>query len=90
MCINAPTSMAELPEGEERPEGRYANCFQIGFNAYEFVIDFAQEYPPGSPRFHTRIVTSPELAGNLSETLNNSLRDHERKYKQPDENEGAS
>jgi len=82
--------MAELPDGEERPEGRYANCFQIGFNAYEFVIDFGQEHPPGPARIHTRIVTSPQQAGDLSETLNNSLRDHERKYGQPDETKGTS
>ena len=72
--------MPELPDGEQDPEGRYANYFQIGFNAYEFVIDFGQEYPPDAERVHTRIVTSPRLARSLSETLERSLRDHELKY----------
>jgi len=82
--------MADLPDGEERPEGRYANFFQIGFNAYEVVIDFGQEYPPAGARVHTRIVTSVEKAGDLSETLTNSLRDHERKYGRQDEGEGTA
>jgi hypothetical protein len=28
----------------EPPEGRYANYFQIGHNAFEFIIDFGQGY----------------------------------------------
>lgn len=81
--------MDELPGGEERPEGRYANFFEIGFNSYEFVIDFGLEYSPAEPRVHTRIVTSVEKAGDLSETLTNSLRDHERRYGRRDEGEGT-
>jgi hypothetical protein len=69
-----------VPDGEESPESRYANCFQIGFNAYEFVIDFGSVYPPEAGRFHTRIVTNPGVARELSETLGCSLRDHDREY----------
>jgi hypothetical protein len=72
--------MPELPGGEEDPEGRYANYFKVGFNAYEFVIDFGQEYPPDAARTHTRIVTSVPLARNLSENIERSLRDYERKF----------
>ena len=48
-------------------EGRYANYFKIGYNAFEFVIDFGQLYPEGEPgdkkaRFHTRIITAPVYA----------------------------
>jgi hypothetical protein len=73
-------SVPPTPDGDETPEGRYANCFQIGFNAYEFVIDFGLEYPPDAARFHTRIVTNPGVARDLSETLERSLRDHDREY----------
>jgi len=41
-------------------EGRYANCFRIGFNAYEMLFDFAQRNQPGRRAVqHTRIVVSP-------------------------------
>lgn len=82
--------MLELPRGEENQEGHYANYFKIGFNAYEFVIDFGQEYPPGAERIHTRIVTSPPLARSLSETLERSLRDHERKFGPPEDGESTA
>jgi len=72
--------VAIMPDGEENPESRYANYFQIGFNAYEFLIDFGLLYPPDEGHFHTRIVTNPGLARDLSETLGRSLRDHEREF----------
>jgi len=72
--------MPDPPDGETDPEGRYANVFKIGFNAYELVIDFGQEYPPGAERVHTRIITSPPLARNLSETLQRSLRDYDLRF----------
>jgi hypothetical protein len=67
------------PEGPER-EARYANAFEVGFNAYEFIIDFAQQYDRGSHRVHTRIVTSPDLARGLSELLESSLRQYAGRY----------
>jgi len=72
--------MPNAPDGEESPEGRYANYFQIGFNAYEFVLDFGLLYPPDAGRFHTRIVTNTGVARDLSESLERSLREHEREY----------
>ena len=69
--------MSEPPDREADLEGRYANFFRIGYNAYEFVIDFGQEYPPDPERIHTRIVTSPPLARNLSDTLQRSLEEHD-------------
>jgi len=27
--------------------GRYANCFQVGYNANEFVVDFGQDHGEG-------------------------------------------
>ena len=71
--------MPDLP-GDDELEGRYANFFQVGFNAYEFVIEFGQQYPPARERVHTKIVTSAPLAQHLAETLGRSIRDFESKY----------
>ena len=73
--------MADNPGSEL--EGRYANSFEVGFNAYEFVIDFAQQYEPASGRKHTRIITSPALARGLTDLLEDSLRKFEAMYGEP-------
>jgi hypothetical protein len=70
----------------EDPEGRYANVFKVGFNAYEFVIDFGQQYPPAEPRIHTRIVASQAMASNLRDVLEESLREYVREHR-PQEKE---
>ena len=71
--------------GGEKLEGRYANVFRIGFNAYEFVLDFGQCYvEQEKEQMHTRIVTSPSSARDLSDLLKDSLCEHEEKYKPGD------
>jgi hypothetical protein len=55
------------------PEGRYANCFEVGVSDVEVVIDFGQQYGRGEPHFHTRIVTSPAFIGDLVKLLTQSL-----------------
>jgi hypothetical protein len=77
------TNMSALP-GEGDPDGRYANVFQVGFNAYEFVIDFGQQYDAAEPRIHTRIVASPAMARNLRDVLDESVRQHGREYGSPE------
>lgn len=67
-------------DDDEDLQGRYTNCFRIGFNAYEFVFDFGQGHPPGKEQMHTRIVTSPTVAASFSEWLHDSLDDYEIKY----------
>jgi len=60
-------------------EGRYANYFEIGHNAFEFLLDFGQWYFEGPEgRMHTRIVTSPMFARRLAETLNRALFQYEQ------------
>jgi hypothetical protein len=68
--------MPQMPVAEDKPEGKYANYFEVGFNAYEFVIDFGQQYSPRAEKIHTRIVTSPMLAQSLRELLDRSLQDY--------------
>jgi len=63
------------------PEGRYANYFEIGHNAFEFILDFGQMYDeePES-RLHSRIVVSPFYARMLLGVLQNSVRQYEQSY----------
>jgi hypothetical protein len=71
-----------LPNGlEEDPEGRYANYFKAGHNAFEVVLEFAQFYEgDAQPRVHTRIVTSPTYAKTFLEVLRESLERYESVY----------
>lgn len=62
-------------------EGRYVNYFEIGHNAFEFLLDFGQCYceaPEAS--LHTRIVTSPVYAKRLSGVLQQALSQYEASY----------
>lgn len=62
-------------------EGRYANAFQVGHNAFEFLLDFGQVAPDREQaRFHTRIITAPAYAKALFETLKDSLARYEQKH----------
>jgi len=68
-------------EGAERLEARYANYFEVGHNAFEFVFDFGQLYAESStPIMHTRVVTSPAYAQALSQTILESLGRYEQTF----------
>jgi hypothetical protein len=73
-------------EGQLQPpcnrlEGRYANYFEVGHNAFEFVLDFGQFYPSVElPQFHTRIITSPAHARALLVTLMEALERHRQNF----------
>jgi hypothetical protein len=58
------------------PKGAYANYFEIGHTAFEFVLDFGQRYGSAAGPCHTRIVTSPIYAQALLETLRDSLEQY--------------
>jgi Protein of unknown function (DUF3467) len=57
-----------------KEEGRYANFFQIGHNAFEFLIEFGQL----GGDIHTRIYVSPQHARILSDLLADTLKQHEK------------
>jgi hypothetical protein len=61
--------------------GRYANYFEIGHNAFEFLFDLGQLYF-GEPeaRIHTRIVTSPAYAKMLVEILHEAISQYEQSH----------
>ncbi|MGH7393008.1 MAG: DUF3467 domain-containing protein [Candidatus Rokuibacteriota bacterium] len=84
-----------MPQGDEPSaarwslQGRYANYFQIGHNAFEFVLDFGQAYEaddaqtPERIDLHTRLITSPPSARALSQMLRESLERYERAFGRP-------
>jgi hypothetical protein len=65
------------PSARHEEEGRYANSFQIGHNAFEFLIEFGQ-HQAGESAFHTRIYVSPQHARILANLLTATLKQHER------------
>ncbi|MGA8570956.1 MAG: DUF3467 domain-containing protein [Desulfobaccales bacterium] len=65
----------------ESSEGRYANHFEVGFNAFEFLLDFGQLYMGEQhPRMQGRIVTSPFYARRLLRVLQRSIRQYEARF----------
>jgi hypothetical protein len=63
-------------------EGRYANYFEVGFNAYEFILDFAQfNQETGKSIPHTRIIISPERAYTFLRTLEDSFLKFQQTFK---------
>ncbi len=73
----------ETPAWEEPSnlEGRYANCFKVGYNAFELVIDFGQiSGSADRARLTSRIVTNPGSAKALHEILGQSLQEYERTF----------
>jgi hypothetical protein len=59
-------------------EGRYANCFRVGFNAFELLIDFAQCTPDSRLAVqHTRIIVSPAYGKVFLKLLADSIEHYE-------------
>ena len=62
-------------------EAPYANCFIIGHNAFEFVIDCGQMTGEGTGvRLTARILTNPRSAKSLYQTLQRTLAEYERSF----------
>jgi Protein of unknown function (DUF3467) len=69
---------SEDPPPKTPLEGRYANYFKVGHNAFEFVFEFGQLYQgEEEPQMHTRIVTSPVYARELLRTLQQAMDQYE-------------
>lgn len=65
----------------KRLEGRYANYFEVGHNAFEFIFDFGQYHPENQgARMHTRIVTGPVYARLLAELLRDAVARFESEH----------
>jgi hypothetical protein len=61
-------------------KGLYANSFEVGHTAFEFVIEFGQTYSSSPGGFHTRIVTSPVYAKALLDLLGRAVRRYEGRF----------
>jgi hypothetical protein len=69
----------ESKRKSERLDGKYANYFEVGHNAYEFVIDFGQYYSENEEaELCIRIITSPAYAKVLLRTLQESIKQYEQ------------
>jgi hypothetical protein len=67
-----------------RVKGLYANYFEVGHTAFEFVIDFGQGYATERPSCHTRIVTSPTYARALLQTLAEAVEEYRQRFGDPE------
>jgi hypothetical protein len=64
-------------------EARYTNTFDVGFDAFEFVIDCSQSDPGDGERAtapHTRIITTPAFAKELARLLRVSVDQYEARF----------
>lgn len=69
------------PQDTKQLEGRYANYFKVGQNAYEFLLNFGQFCPDTEKEhFHTRIVCSPYYANALLKILQKSIDQYEQTF----------
>ena len=60
----------EVTSRKIRFDGQYANCLRVGHNAFEFVLDFSQEFDENEEAEQcVRIVTSPFHAKAMAMTL---------------------
>lgn len=65
----------------KRFEGQYANCLSVGHNAFEFVLDFSQEFSENEEaEQYMRIVTSPVHAKAMMATLQAAIEAYESAY----------
>ena len=71
----------DVSQDDGKLQGRYANYFKVGYNAFEFVLDFGQFYADDeAAQLHTRIITTPSYAKFLLETFQESIAQYEQSY----------
>jgi hypothetical protein len=65
----------------ESPLAIYANCCEVGYNAFEFLLDFGQFRPEhGAIHVHSRIVTGPVQAKLFARMLSDAVARHETEH----------
>lgn len=69
-------------DSDERPPGAYyANFLVVGYNAYEFVLDFGQSYDAnGRESTSVRVVTAPVYAKAMLQTLQQAVARYESEH----------
>ena len=62
-------------------EGRYANYFEVGYHAFEFIVDFGQYFAENQEaELYSRIITSQAYARDFRKILAESIKLHEQKF----------
>jgi Protein of unknown function (DUF3467) len=70
-------------------KGLYSNYFEVGHNAFEFVIEFGDTYANARRSCHTRIVMNPIYATALLDVLQRAIRRYETRFGTADEKSRA-
>jgi hypothetical protein len=71
----------EPPEATGELEGRYANYFKVGHNAFVFLLDFGQLYAESQrAQFHTRIITNPIYAKAFLGLIQDAIAQYEQTF----------
>ena len=71
----------EVPGNRDHLDGKYSNYFEIGHNAFEFLLDFGQISPDGEDvKFHNRIIVNPSYAKALLGILQDSILRYEEEF----------
>jgi Protein of unknown function (DUF3467) len=65
---------------DSSPEARYVNYFEVGFNAFEVVLGFAQSYGATRTSPSLRLVMSPVYAKEFLAMLTSALTDYESAF----------
>lgn len=66
---------------QDRLASNYSNHLQVGYNAFEFLLEFAQFREKDSDVVNvTAIVTSPAFAKAFARTLNDSIANYEQRF----------
>jgi hypothetical protein len=62
-------------------EGKYANYFKVGYNAFEFVFDFGQNYSENDQAaLYNRVILAPAFARALYASLGETIEEYEKKF----------
>ena len=58
----------------------YANFFQVGHNAVEFLLDFGRQFEGSNEQMLVRVLTNPGHAKVLSNLLNRAIEQYEDRF----------
>jgi hypothetical protein len=75
---------SKSPGPRKKIKGHYVNYFEIGHNAFEFVLNFSQFYPESDETKHcARIIISPGCAKELFIILGESIEQYIENFEPP-------
>ena len=73
--------MHQQNTSQDRLASNYSNHLQVGYNAFEFLLEFGQFREKDSNVVNvTAIVTSPAFAKAFARTLSDSIAGYEQRF----------